>query len=209
MRLRALVPAGCLLMAALLAAASFGAPPRKPARSCHVRHRHRVCRVAHNKPRRTSTTTATTATTTTTSSAAPPDSSTPTTSTTSTQTGAQASATQTTTTSSSTAAQLPHGTEVDERATGLQSPFYALTANEPTLAAGTIHFNVYNFDQDPHTIAVADASGQQLTNPVAVPAGHPGTAVTVTVNLPPGTYVLYCTLPQHAADGMKTTIVVK
>ena len=27
--------------------------------------------------------------------------------------------------------------------------------------------------------------------------------------LVPGTYVLFCTLPQHAALGMKTTIVVK
>ena len=34
-------------------------------------------------------------------------------------------------------------------------------------------------------------------------------AVTLTVTLAPGTYVLFCTLPQHAADGMKTTIVVK
>ncbi len=51
---------------------------------------------------------------------------------------------------------------MDERATGQASPFYALDANERTLAAGTIHFNIYNFDQDPHTFAVADANGQQL-----------------------------------------------
>ena len=43
----------------------------------------------------------------------------------------------------------------------------------------------------------------------AVPAGHPGTAVIVSVTLPPGTYVLYCTLPQHAADGMQSTVVVR
>ena len=84
--------------------------------------------------RRTTTTSATSVTTTT--------------STTATQT----TTTQTTTTSSSTSASLPHGTEVDERATGQQSPFYALDANERTLAAGTIHFNIYNYDQDPHTL---------------------------------------------------------
>ena len=119
------------------------------------------------------------------------------------------SATQTTTTSSSGTPPLAHGTQVDERATGQSSPFYALDANERTLAAGTIRFNVYNFDQDPHTLAVADANGQQIGDTAQIPAGQPGTPVTLTVNLPPGTYVLYCTLPAHAALGMQTTIVVR
>jgi plastocyanin len=68
---------------------------------------------------------------------------------------------------------------------------------------------IYNYDQDPHTLAIADSGGQQISDTVQVPAGHTGTAVSLTVTLPPGTYVLFCTLPQHAADGMKTTIVVK
>lgn len=132
--------------------------------------------------------------------------------TTSGTTTAASSTTQTattTTTTTSSAAALPHGTQVDERATGQSSPFYALDANERTLAAGTIHFNIYNFDQDPHTLAVEDTNGTQLTSTVTVPAGQPDTPATLTVNLPPGTYVLFCTLPQHAALGMKTTIVVK
>jgi plastocyanin len=33
--------------------------------------------------------------------------------------------------------------------------------------------------------------------------------VTVTADLAPGTYVLFCTLPQHAAYGMQSTIVVR
>ena len=98
---------------------------------------------------------------------------------------------------------------MDERATGQASPLYALDANERTLAAGTIHFNIYNFDQDPHTFAVEDTNGRELSSVVQVPAGQPDTPETLTVNLPPGTYVLFCTLPQHAALGMKTTIVVK
>jgi plastocyanin len=132
-----------------------------------------------------------------------------TTSQTTTTTATQTTATQTLTTSSSTTSSLPHGTQISERATGQQSPFYALTANESTFAAGSIHFNVYNTDQDPHTFAVADANGNQLTDATTVPAGHPQTPVAVTVTLPPGTYVLFCTLPQHAASGMETTIVVR
>jgi plastocyanin len=103
----------------------------------------------------------------------------------------------------------PDGTEVDETATGRQSPYYALTPYESTLAAGTIHFNVYNYDQDPHTFAIANAQGHQISASTPVPAGQTGTPVTITANLRPGSYVLFCTLPQHAALGMKATIVVK
>ena len=152
-----------------------------------------------------------TTTTTTSSGKRTPATSSTTRGSTSTMTGVEHTTTAqtTTTTSSSTSAALPHGTEVDERATGQQSPFYAIDAYQRALAAGTIRFNIYNYDQDPHTLAVVDSGGQQLTDAVAVPAGHTGTPVTLTVNLPPGTYVLLCTLPQHAAAGMKTTIVVK
>jgi uncharacterized cupredoxin-like copper-binding protein len=195
------------LAAGLIATASSGeAHTSKPKPVCHRRHQRRVCRTVHAKPHRRVTTTTTTTTTTTSS-----NSTTPATSSTtggSATTPAPTTTTQTTT-SSSTSAALPRGTEVDERATGQPSPFYAIDAYQRTLAAGTIRFNVYNYDQDPHTLAVADSGGQQLTDAVQVPAGHTGTAVTLTVNLPPGTYVLYCTLPQHAADGMKTTIVVR
>jgi hypothetical protein len=200
------------LVAGLVATASSGeahARKPKPKPVCHRRHhQRRVCRIVHVKPHRRVTTTTTT--TTASGSTTPATSSTSGGSTTASTSPVQTTATQTTTTtSSSTSAALPRGTEVDESATGQQSPFYAIDAYQRTLAAGTIHFNVYNYDQDPHTLAVADSGGQQLTDAVPVPAGHTGTAVTLTVNLPPGTYVLFCTLPQHAADGMKTTIVVK
>jgi plastocyanin len=197
----------CALAAALVATASISeAHTSKPKPACHRRHQRRVCRTGHVKPRRRVTTTTTT---TTSSGSTTPATSNTTGGSTSTSTTAVQTTTTQTTTSSSTSAALPHGTEVDERATGQQSPFYAIDAYQRTLAAGTIRFNIYNYDQDPHTLAVADSGGQQLTDAVPVPAGHTGTAVTLTVSLPPGTYVLFCTLPQHAAAGMKTTIVVK
>ena len=197
--------AGALALA-LIATVSLGeAYAGKALRVCHHRAHRRVCKSVHAKPRpRVKATPTTTASGSTT--AAPPNTAATTTSTTATQT----TTTETTTTTSSSApAVLPHGTEVDERATGLQSPFYAINAYQRTLAAGAIHFNIYNYDQDPHTLAIADSGGQQLSDTVDVPAGHTGTPVTLTINLPPGTYVLFCTLPQHAADGMETTIVVK
>jgi hypothetical protein len=203
----ALLVAGALAVGLIATVSLSEAYAGKPKRVCHRRAHRRVCRTLHAKPRprvRTKSRTSPGNTTSTPTPVAPS-----TTVTTTTSTAAQTTTTQTTTTtSSSTPPALPHGTELDERATGLQSPFYAIDAYQRTLAAGTIHFNVYNYDQDPHTLAIADSDGQQLGDTVAVPAAHTGTPVTLTINLPPGTYVLFCTLPQHAADGMETTIVV-
>ena len=197
-----LLAAGALAVSPLAAASLGQAHTRKPARVCHHRHHRRICTTVRTKPHRPRTVTTVTSTSTTTSATSA-------TTTSSTTTATSVTQTTSSTTTTSSAAALPHGTQVDERATGQASPFYALDANEPTLAAGTIHFNIYNYDQDPHTFAVADTNGQQLSSTAQIPAGQPDTPVTLTVTLPPGTYVLYCTLPQHAALGMKTTIVVK
>jgi uncharacterized cupredoxin-like copper-binding protein len=221
--LRGLGLAAVALLCAALAlapATSLGkGHARKPAtvRVCTHRRGHpgkrtcRTIRVKHRHPTTLATQTTSTTTSAATSTGGAAATST-TTSSTQTQTSpAQTTTTQTTTTqTTSTGSQaLPDGTQVDERATGEQSPLYSMEANEPTLAAGTLHFNVYNTDQDPHTFAIANADGQQVTGAVNIPAGQPSTPVTVTVNLPPGTYTLYCTLPMHAAEGMQTTIVVK
>jgi plastocyanin len=204
---RTVLVAGALLASLLLAASLSQAQPRKHGQICHRRHHHRVCRSRRVAKPRPSGGSGAPTTTTSTTLASPGGS--PAGSTTTTTTQLQTTTTQTSTSTTSSPPPLPHGTEVDERATGLQSPFYAMGANERTLAAGTIHFNVYNFDQDPHTFAVEDSGGQQVGSTIQVAAGHPGTPVPVSVDLPPGTYTLYCTLPQHAADGMETTIVVK
>jgi plastocyanin len=197
----AIALAACVLVPASLVAASLGQARTTTRRVhvCHRSHHRRVCRWVRIRraPKPTTVTTTSSSSSSTTTSASV---------TTTTTTTASIA---TTTTSTTTSASLPHGTAVGERATGESSPFYALDANERTLAAGVIHFNIYNYDQDPHTFAVADANGQQVSSTVNVPAGQPTTAQTLTVDLPPGTYTLFCTLPQHAALGMKTTITVR
>jgi hypothetical protein len=210
LRARAAAVVAGAIAAALIASVGLGqAHGAKPKRVCHRHHHRRVCHSVHAKPTRHRSTTTTTSTSSQGSGTTAPATTT-TTTTSSSTTSTQTATTQTTTSSTSSAPPpLPHGTEVDERATGLASPFYALDAYQPTLAAGTVHFNIYNYDQDPHTFAIDDAAGQQLSDVLQVPAGHTGTPVTLTVNLPPGTYTFFCTLPQHAAEGMQTTIVVK
>jgi plastocyanin len=208
LRPRAALLAAGVLATSLLAAAGLGEAHTRRARPevCHRRHHRRVCATPHARPHRPAAVTTTTTTTSATTTGATPAATSVTT--TSSSSAAETTTSQTST-SSTSAPSLPHGTQIDERATGEQSPFYALDAGEHTLAAGSIHFNIYNYDQDPHTFAIADSNGNQITNAVAVPAGQPDTPVTVTVNLQPGTYTLFCTLPQHAALGMETTIVVK
>lgn len=207
MRSWAALAVAAALAIGLIATASIGeAHTSRPKRVCHRRHHRRICTTVHVKPRRRVSATTTTTSSSSDSTPATSNTTSGNTSTTTTQTTTTAT---TTTTDSSTSAGLPHGTEVDELSTGQPSPLYAIDAYQRTLAAGTIHLNIYNYDQDPHTLAIDDSGGQQVSSTVAVPAGHTGTSVSLTVTLPPGTYVLLCTLPQHAAEGMKTTIVVK
>ena len=206
MRSRAALVLAGAAATALLASVGLGQAHAGKARwVCHRHGHRRVCRTVHVKPTKRVTSSTTTTTTSSSSGSAPA----PSTATTTISTQTTATPTMTTSTSASAPPALAHGTEVDERATGQASPFYSINAYQRTLAAGTIHFNVYNYDQDPHTLAIDDANGQPVGDTVAVPSGHTGTPVTLTVSLPPGTYVLFCTLPQHAAEGMQTTIVVK
>ena len=88
------------------------------------------------------------------------------------------------------------------------TPSYSLAPSHNPVGTGTVTFNVYNFGQDDHTFAVEDAKHNDLAY-VNVPAGQPQAAVTVNAQLAPGTYTLLCTLPNHAALGMKATLTVQ
>ncbi len=115
---------------------------------------------------------------------------------------------KTTTTTTTSSAVLPRRLEVDENDQGQDPQPYSLAPSHNPVGAGTVQFNVYNFGQDQHTFAVLNSAGQQLAF-AQVPADQPDSAVPVSVNLPPGTYTLECTLQNHAALGMRATLVVK
>lgn len=85
------------------------------------------------------------------------------------------------------------------------------------MATGTVQFNLYNFGQDPHTFAIFDHSGHRVAlidagggslQLASLPAGQSDNAVAVSARLPAGTYTLECTLYDHAARGMKSTLNV-
>jgi len=73
------------------------------------------------------------------------------------------------------------------------------------LAAGrdTIEFD--NGGQDDHDLAIVKRGRTRATEFGVL---HPGERTTRTLRLSPGTYVLWCTLSDHKALGMRATIKV-
>lgn len=57
-----------------------------------------------------------------------------------------------------------------------------------------------------HNMAITEASGHQLTVSDEVQVGH--AALFSVHGLPPGRYIIKCTVDDHAADGMVGTLVV-
>jgi len=78
-------------------------------------------------------------------------------------------------------------------------PSLSFQAKDFSVPAGIIQIN-YNDLGGPHTLTFTDPklSGFQL----AVPQGPK----TGKVDLKPGTYTIYCTIPGHRAAGMQATV---
>ena len=71
--------------------------------------------------------------------------------------------------------------------------------------AGSVTVNFQNNEALSHDVAVADSSGKILGQTNLVSSGTANT----TVNLQPGTYTFYCTVPGHREAGMQGTLTVK
>lgn len=74
-----------------------------------------------------------------------------------------------------------------------------------TAKAGQDTFAFTNQAPISHDFTIEDSSGKKLG---ATPVFTGGTK-TFTANLKPGTYKFLCTVPSHAAAGMKGTLTVK
>ncbi|HST04978.1 MAG TPA: hypothetical protein VLQ48_09600 [Chloroflexia bacterium] len=84
---------------------------------------------------------------------------------------------------------------------------WAIDLSTSEVPAGDITFTVTNKGVMSHNLTVVDSTGSVIG---ATPtfSGRQG-AQTLEVTLAPGTYTLLCSLPGHAAQGQKTTLVVK
>ena len=101
-----------------------------------------------------------------------------------------------TTTAPTTTAAKPVATKVQVSETE-----FKITTDLTSFKAGQITFVAKNDGKIPHDLAVKETGDKTKEIP-------PGGTAELKVNLKPGKYELYCTIPGHEAAGMKLTITV-
>jgi len=81
----------------------------------------------------------------------------------------------------------------------------AYTTTEATAKAGKVTINFKNPQSLTHDVAIEGSNGEEVgkTDLIA------DESTSTTVNLKPGTYTFYCTVPGHREAGMEGTLTVK
>jgi uncharacterized cupredoxin-like copper-binding protein len=82
---------------------------------------------------------------------------------------------------------------------------YKITLGSTTVPAGSVTFQVSNAGTTTHNLAI-EGPGVSEQKSSDIQSGQKG---TLTVNLKPGTYTVFCAIPGHEALGMKTTLTVQ
>jgi plastocyanin len=81
----------------------------------------------------------------------------------------------------------------------------AFTTTALTATSSHVTIDFTNRSPLPHNVTIANAAGHVFGN---TPTFAGGTK-TLTLDLPPGTYTFYCSVPGHEQAGMKGTLTVK
>ena len=81
----------------------------------------------------------------------------------------------------------------------------AYTETQMTAKAGSATVELNNSQALPHDVAIEDSSGNVVGKTETVAEG----SATAAVDLKPGTYTYYCTVPGHREAGMEGTLTVK
>jgi plastocyanin len=98
--------------------------------------------------------------------------------------------------------ELPSSLAVDETE-------YTMRPSQLVVAAGDVTFHAYNRGMDDHNIAFVDSNGIAFVEPL-----KPGGSTTITADLAPGTYHVFCSLfagtpESHEALGMHFELTVQ
>jgi plastocyanin len=89
---------------------------------------------------------------------------------------------------------------------------YGYAPSRKTVRSGQLTVQLINMGEDEHNLDMEKVGpGNAPEGPivVAVSAASKGASTPTTVDVEPGTYRMWCTLPGHAAKGMETTITVE
>jgi plastocyanin len=81
----------------------------------------------------------------------------------------------------------------------------AFDQTDVSAKAGTVTIDFDNKQAIGHDVKVEDSSGQELGGTELVSSG----TATGTVDLQPGTYTFFCSVPGHREAGMEGTLTVK
>jgi plastocyanin len=89
---------------------------------------------------------------------------------------------------------------------------YGYAPSRKTVKSGDLTVQLINVGEDEHNMDMQKVGpGNSPESPiiVTVSAASKGASTPTTVDVEPGTYRMWCTLPGHAAKGMETTITVE
>jgi plastocyanin len=90
--------------------------------------------------------------------------------------------------------------------TAEDSEGYRFVLSRSSVPAGKTIIEFVNHGQDEHNLNATESEGEVVGSLPNTPSeGH----LSLTVNLKPGSYTLFCSLPGHAAKGMKATLTVE
>lgn len=81
----------------------------------------------------------------------------------------------------------------------------AFTTTEASAKAGKVTVDFNNPQGLTHDVAIEDSSGKTIGKTELIAEGEDSTSV----NLKPGTYTFYCSVPGHREAGMEGTLTVK
>ncbi|HKB51119.1 MAG TPA: plastocyanin/azurin family copper-binding protein [Solirubrobacterales bacterium] len=81
----------------------------------------------------------------------------------------------------------------------------AYTTTEAEAKAGKVTIDFNNPQGLTHDVAIEDSSGKEVGKTALIASEETSTAV----NLKPGTYTFYCSVPGHREAGMEGTLTVK
>jgi plastocyanin len=81
----------------------------------------------------------------------------------------------------------------------------AFTSDSASAEAGDVTINFTNSSPVPHDVKIEDSSGEEVGGTEVVSEG----SESAEVNLKPGTYTFFCSIPGHRQAGMEGTLTVK
>jgi plastocyanin len=83
---------------------------------------------------------------------------------------------------------------------------FRFVLSRPTVPAGKVIIEFVNHGQDEHNLNAIEPTEGSVSG--SLPNTAPNAHLSLTLNLSPGSYTLFCSLPSHETKGMKATLVV-